>query len=80
VFAALVVAALVLKYWPLIVGVICLTAAVYFGRRVADRHAGRVEAERCRLAGLRVRAEAQHIWALQGDERGWFGEYPPAAI
>jgi hypothetical protein len=32
------------------------------------------------LAGLRARAEAQHNWVLQGDERGLYSEYPPAAI
>jgi hypothetical protein len=78
--AALIAVAIVVKFWPVIVAVIGVIAAGYWGRRLADRHAERVEAERCRLAGLRGRAEAQHIWALQGDERGWFGEYPPASV
>jgi hypothetical protein len=45
--ALLVVVALVVKFWWLIVGVI---AVGYWGRRVADAHAERVDAERRRLA------------------------------
>jgi hypothetical protein len=72
--------ALVVKLWPVIVGTLGLIAAVYWGRRAVDRHAERVEADRRGLAGLCGRAEAQHNWTLQGDERGLYGEYPPAAI
>jgi hypothetical protein len=78
--ALLVVVALVVKYWWLIAGVIGLIAAVYWGRRVADRRAERVEAERRRLAELVARADAQHRMVVEGDERGVFGEFPPAAI
>jgi hypothetical protein len=72
--------ALVVKFWPLIVGLLGLVAAVHFGRRAVDRHAERVEADRRRVAGLRGRAEAQHNWMLQGDERRLYGEYSPAAV
>jgi hypothetical protein len=80
VLAGLVVVALIVKHWVVILSAIGSIAAVYWVIRVADRHAERVAAERRRLAGLVGRAEAQHSWTLQGDERGWFGEYPPAAI
>ena len=76
----LVVSALVVKFWPVLVGGIGMIVAVYWGRRVADRHAERIEAERRRLAGLMGRADAQHNWTLQGDDRGLYGEYPPVAV
>jgi hypothetical protein len=76
----LVVSALVVKFWPVLVGGIGMIVAVYWGRRVADRHAERIEAERRRLAGLMGRADAQHNWTLQGDDRGLYDEYPPVAV
>ena len=76
----LVVSALVVKFWPVLVGGIGMIVAVSWGRRVADRHAERIEAERRRLAGLMGRADAQHNWTLQGDDRGLYDEYPPVAV
>ena len=78
--AALIAVALVVKFWPVLVAIVGLIVAVYWGRRVADRHAERIEAERRRLAGLMGRADAQHNWTLQGDDRGLYDEYPPVAV
>jgi hypothetical protein len=75
--AVLIAAALILKYWPAIVGIIAVTYAGYRVVRAVERHAERVEADRRRLAGIAVRADRQHAWVLAGDERGVFGEYPP---
>jgi hypothetical protein len=77
--AALIAVALVVKFWPVIVAVVGVIAAGYWGRRVADRHAARVEAERSRLAGLVARPDQQHDWAMQGDPRGTYGVEFPAA-
>jgi hypothetical protein len=38
--------------------------------------ADRVDAKAARLAALRARADQQHRWVLQGDERGVYGQYP----
>lgn len=78
--AALIAVALVVKFWPVLVAIVGLIVAVYWGRRAADRHAERVGAERDRLAGLVARADEQNYWVLAGDERGVFGEFPPAAV
>ena len=78
--ALLIGVALVVKYWWLIAGIIGLIVAVHWGRRVADRHAERVEAERRRLAGLVARCDEQNAWLLAGDERGLYGEYSPVAM
>lgn len=58
--ALLVAAALVVKLWPVIVGIVVVVAAVYWGRRAAARHADRLEAQRRRLAELLARADEQH--------------------
>jgi hypothetical protein len=74
--ALLLVVGLVVKFWPVMVGVIGLIVAAYWGRLAVDRHAERVEAERRRLAGLLARTDQQHRWVLASDERGVYGEYP----
>jgi hypothetical protein len=78
--AVLICAALVVKFWPVIVGIIGVIVAGYWTRRAADRHAERVEAERRRLAELVARADEQHAWVMQGDERGVYGEFSPAPV
>jgi len=74
ILAVLIAAALVVKFWPVIVAVVGVIVAVHWGRRAVDRHAERVEAERRRLAGLVARADQQHNWTVQGDPRGTYGE------
>ena len=32
------------------------------------------------LDALRVRADQQHQWVMQADERGVYGEFPPAHL
>ena len=76
--ALLVVVALVVKFWWLIAGIVAVTYGVYRAVRAIDRHAERVEAERRRLAEIAARADEQHRLVLAGDDRGVFGEYPPA--
>jgi len=69
----LLAAALVIKLWPWIVGIAALIVAVVWARRAADRHAGRIEAKRRRLAELAARADQQHAWVMAGDDRGVYG-------
>jgi predicted tellurium resistance membrane protein TerC len=77
--AVLIGVALVVKYWWVIVGGVGLIVFVTWVRRVVDRHAERVEAERRRLAEIAERADQQHDWAMQGDPRGTYGSEFPAA-
>jgi ABC-type Fe3+-siderophore transport system permease subunit len=77
-FVLLIFVGAVAKFWGWIV--VAFGAAVCFGlllwlasyaaRRVDDR-----EEARKAIAG---RADQQHAWVLADDERGTFGEYPPA--
>ena len=71
--------ALVVTVWAVIVGAACVAVAMRWAHGVADRRAERIEARRRRLAGLAARADEQNRLLMQGDERGVYGEFPPAA-
>ena len=77
--AALIGATLVVTVWAVIVGTVCVAVAVRRAHRVADRRAERIQAQQRRLAGLAARADEQHRLVMQSDERGVYGEFPPAA-
>jgi len=49
-------------------------------RAAASRAARRVDAEHQARAALVARADQQHALILAGDDRGVYGEYPPAAM
>ena len=74
---ALLLAVLValVTVWAVIIGAVCVAVAL----RLAHRRGERIEAQRHRLAELAARADEQDRLALQGDERGVYGEFPPAA-
>jgi hypothetical protein len=74
---ALLLAVLValLTVWAVIIGAVCVAVAV----RWAHRRAERIEARRRRLASLAARADEQNRLVMHGDERGVYGEFPPAA-
>jgi hypothetical protein len=70
----------VLKYWWVIALVLAAVAVWKFGPGVWARHEAAVAAERHRLAAIAARADEQHRLVTQGDERGVYGDYPPAAV
>jgi hypothetical protein len=74
---ALLLAVLValLTVWAVIVGAVCVAVAV----RMVGRRVERIETGRHRLAELAARADEQNCLVMQGDERGVYGEFPPAA-
>jgi hypothetical protein len=74
---ALLLAVLValVTVWAVIIGAICVAVAL----RRRHLRAERIEARRRRLAGLAARADEQNRLVMQGDERGVYGEFPPAA-
>ena len=49
---------------------------------MAQRAFREIEAEEAaearRRAAMAARADQQHAWVLQGDERGVYGQYPAA--
>ena len=78
--AALIGAALVVTVWAVIVSTVCVAVAARLAHRAADRRAECIEAQRRRLAGLAARADEQHRLVMEDDERGVYGEFPPAAM
>jgi hypothetical protein len=79
-FATLIIVAVVLHFiWWIVaaVGLIALTVALL---AVAFHLAGRVDARAARRAALAARADQQHRWVMAGDDRGMYGQYPPAAL
>ena len=54
-------------------GLIALAAVLLI---TAFHMAHRVDARAARLAAIQARADQQHQWVLQGDERGVYGQYP----
>jgi hypothetical protein len=78
--AALMAAALVVTVWVVIVGAVSVAVGVRWARRLTGRRAERIEAQRCRLAELAARADEQNRLLMESDERGIYGEFPPAAI
>lgn len=78
--AWIVVAVVAAEWFWWIVGMALVAAAVILIRRLGRAcRAARlaVEAEQRAIA---ARADQQHAWALADDERGTFGDYPPADL
>jgi ABC-type Fe3+-siderophore transport system permease subunit len=79
-FVLLIFIGAIVKFWAWIAAVLgglmvfglLLWLTFYLERRVDARYA--------RRAALVARADQQHAWVLVGDDRGVFGQYPPAAI
>lgn len=70
-FALLVVLIGVLWKWLLAGAVIWL--AVHLLGQSFRRHEAAVDRERARQAALIARADQEHAWVLEGDERGIYG-------
>lgn len=61
---------------------ILLGVAIWAGVRLVRRGLLAIETAQGRrqaeLAAIRARADQQHQWVMQGDDRGVYGSYPPA--
>jgi hypothetical protein len=79
-FVLLIVIGFIAKFWAWILAV--LGALMVFGLLLwltlyVERRADAREEMRAALA---ARADQQHAWVLAGDDRGVYGEFPPAAV
>jgi hypothetical protein len=68
----------VVKFWWWIVGAAVLVGVCCVIAWLARQYADRRDARLAELAALVARADRQHAQVLAGDERGIFGEFPPA--
>jgi hypothetical protein len=68
----------VVKFWVWIA--VAFGAAVLFGLLLwlAFYAASRVDDRENARTAIAGRADQQHAWVLADDERGTFGDYPPA--
>ena len=79
-FGLLMVIALIIKLICWILGAIVLYELFRIVRAQLRADRARREVEARRAAQVAARAEQQHRWVLQGDERGIYGEYPVADL
>jgi nitrate/nitrite transporter NarK len=69
----LLVIGLVIKFIWWIIGAAVLIAALYIARAIWRSQQARQDASARRRAELAARADQQHQWVMQGDERGTYG-------
>ena len=73
-FTLLLVLGFVVMFWwvfAILLGIVVLGIAGWIvSCQLAERNK--------RLAAIIARADEQHAWVLADDERGTFGNYPPA--
>ena len=72
-FALLVIIALIIKFFWWIVGALALVALFFVVRAIVRENGKRRAAHDRYCAQLSARAEQQHNWVLQGDDRGVYG-------
>jgi hypothetical protein len=63
--------------------IVAITAAVVVFRwifKAANAATDRELARASQRAALAARADQQHQWYIEGDQRGTHGLYPPAAV
>lgn len=63
--------------WLLLAFAVAAVTGRLLGRWLAHRD-DRLQARRLRDAATAARADQQYQWARAGDDRGTFGDYPPA--
>ena len=79
-FVLLIFIGAIVKFWAWIAAVLgalmvfglLLWLTFYLERRADTKYEKR--------AALVSRADQQHAWVLAGDDRGVYGQYPPAAM
>lgn len=72
----MVLAAIIVKFFWWILGTAALTGLFFLMRALVREDRARRAAIARRHAEIATRAETQHRWVLQGDDRGVYGDYP----
>ncbi len=71
-----VIVALIIEFIWWILGAAALVALFFVLRSVVRAEHAHREARALRHAKIAARADEQHRWVLQGDDRGVYGRYP----
>jgi hypothetical protein len=69
----LFVIAIIIKFIWWILGAAALVGLYFLVRAIVRENRTRAAAYACQCAAIAVRADQQHNWALQGDDRGIYG-------
>jgi uncharacterized membrane protein YcjF (UPF0283 family) len=80
VLRVLVLVAVVFKFFWWILGAVALLIVAAFVMSLYREWARNRDLERAGRLAIAARADEQHHWVMQGDERGVYGEYPPARL
>ena len=72
-FALLVIIALIIKFFWWIVGALAMVAVFFVVRAIVRENRKRRAGYDRYYAQLAARADQQHNWVLQGDDRGVYG-------
>jgi hypothetical protein len=68
----------VVAYWQWVLAAVVVVLIIKAAPVAWREHQAARLAEARRRAELIARADQQHRWATEGDERGFYGLYPPA--
>lgn len=79
-FIVLIAACLTAEFFWWIVGIIAAGLTLRLIIKSANAATDREIARARHRAELAKRADQQHQWYIEGDSRGSYGKYPPAAV
>ena len=71
-----VIIAIIVRFFWWILGALVVTGLFFLVRTLVREDRARRAAVARRHAEIAARAETQHRWVLQGDDRGVYGDYP----
>lgn len=74
----LLVVGLILVYWKWIVLAVVVVLIIRALPVALREWQAEVAARKARVAAVVARADQQHQWAMAGDERGVYGDFPPS--
>ena len=68
----------VIAYFKWIAAIVGPIAVVWISYRLWQRHQAAMDAAAAGRVDMAARADEQHAYVLDGNDRGVYGDYPPA--
>ncbi|WP_203799865.1 hypothetical protein [Mycobacterium heckeshornense] len=79
-FAVLLLVGIVAHFIWWIIGMAAIVLMAWTLKRAYRDMCAARDARRRQVAELAARADRQHAWVMAGDDRGIYGDYPPARL
>ncbi|WNG93685.1 hypothetical protein [Mycobacterium sp. ITM-2016-00318] len=76
--ALLLLLGFVIVYFWWIAAIVAPVVVAWIGYRMWQRHQAATDAAAAARVDIAARADQQHAQLLDGDDRGVYGDYPPA--